>query len=64
MNFKDCDANDIFVNTSTGSVKGNLLTDKTFFVQSDTGSIDAPKTMSDKKCEINTSTGNIKIIID
>ena len=64
VNFKDCDANDIFVNTSTGSVKGNLLTDKTFFVQSDTGSIDAPKTMSDKKCEINTSTGNIKIIID
>lgn len=64
VNFKDCDANDIFVNTSTGSAKGNLLTDKTFFVQSGTGSIDVPKTMSDEKCEINTSTGNIKITID
>ena len=64
VNFKDCDANDIFVNTSTGSVKGNLLTDKTFFVQSDTGSIDVPKTMSSEKCEINTSTGNINFTID
>lgn len=64
VSFKDCDANDIKVNTSTGSVKGNLLTDKTFFVQSNVGSIDVPKTMSDEKCEINTLTGNIKITID
>ncbi len=64
VNFKDCDAKDILVSTSTGSVKGNLLTDKTFFVQSDTGSIDVPKTISDEKCDISTSTGSIKITID
>jgi len=64
VKFKDCDANDIFVKTDTGNVTGSLLTDKVFFVQTDTGSIDVPKTMSDEKCEITTDTGDIKIIVD
>ena len=64
VSFKDCDANEIYINTDTGDVQGNLLTDKVFFVQSDTGNIDVPKTISDEKCEIITDTGNIKITID
>lgn len=63
INFKDCDANNIIVKTDTGNVKGTLLSDKTFFVQTDTGSIDVPKTISNEKCEITTSTGDIKIAI-
>lgn len=64
VSFKDCDASDIFVKTDTGDVKGNLLTDKVFFAQSDTGKIDVPKTISEEKCEIITDTGDIKITID
>ena len=64
IKLKDCDANDIFIKTDTGGVIGNLLTDKTFFVQSDTGSVDVPKVMANEKCEIITNTGDIKITID
>lgn len=64
IKFKDSDANDIFVETDTGNVIGNLLTDKLFFVETDTGNIDVPKVMSDKKCEIITDTGDIKITVD
>lgn len=63
VHFEDCDANDIYVKTSTGNVKGNLLSDKVFLVRTHAGSIDVPKTVADGKCEINTSTGDIKITI-
>lgn len=56
-----CDAAEIFVKTDTGDVTGSLLTDKVFITQTDTGSIDVPKTMAGGKCEINTDTGDIKI---
>lgn len=61
--FKNSDSKNIYVKTSTGNVKGNLLTDKTFFVQTNTGKIDIPKTISEQTCEIETSTGDIKISI-
>jgi len=64
VNFKDCDAKEIYVNTNTGDVIGNLLTDKVFFVKSDTGKIDVPKTVSDEKCEVITDTGDIKITVN
>ncbi|MBE6148484.1 MAG: DUF4097 domain-containing protein [Firmicutes bacterium] len=64
VKFKDCDAKEIYVNTNTGDVQGNLLTNKVFFIQSDTGKIDVPKTISEEKCEIITDTGDIKITID
>lgn len=58
-----CDAAEIFVKTDTGDVTGNLLTDKVFIIQSYTGSIDVPKTMTGGKCEITTSTGDIRLDI-
>lgn len=64
INFKDCDSNDIFVQTDTGDVKGNLLTDKVFFVQTDTGRVEVPKTIASERCEIITDTGDIKIVVD
>lgn len=63
VKFKDSDASDIFVKTDTGNVTGNLLTDKVIFAESETGDIDVPKVMADKKCEIITETGDIKITI-
>ncbi len=63
VRFDGCDAAEIFVKTDTGSVKGGLLTDKVFITQTDTGSVDVPKTVTGGKCEIVTDTGNIKIDI-
>lgn len=58
-----CDATEISVETDTGDVRGSLLTDKIFIVQTDTGNVDVPKTVTGGKCEITTSTGDINISI-
>lgn len=61
IEFACSDAAEIFVKTDTGDVRGRLLTDKVFITQTDTGSIDVPKTATGGKCEISTDTGDIKI---
>ena len=63
ISLSGCDAAEIFLKTSTGDVKGNLLSDKVFFAESNTGKVNVPKTMTGGRCEIYTSTGNIKIEI-
>ena len=56
-----CDAETIFIKTDTGDVSGILLTEKVFITDSDTGSIDVPKSITGGRCEITTDTGDIKI---
>ncbi len=63
VSFDRCDAGEIFVRTSTGSVRGTLLSEKQFDASSSTGSIEVPKSTTGGRCEINTGTGNIKIEI-
>lgn len=63
IKFDGCDAAEISIKTSTGDVKGSLLTDKIFIAQSNTGSVNVPKTVTGGKCEITTSTGDIKVYI-
>ncbi len=63
VKFTGCDAAEIFVKISTGDVTGTLLSEKIFIVDTSTGKIDVPKTASGGVCEINTSTGDIKITI-
>lgn len=58
-----CDAKELLIKTDTGDVKGTLLSDKVFIVESDTGSMNVPKTVTGGKCEITTDTGDIKIEI-
>jgi DUF4097 and DUF4098 domain-containing protein YvlB len=58
-----CDANEIDIETDTGDVVGSLLSEKIFFAESDTGSVNVPKTTSGGVCEITTDTGKIKIEI-
>lgn len=55
------DASEIFVQTSTGDVTGNLLSDKVFIARSATGTVDVPKSVTGGRCEISTSTGDIRI---
>lgn len=61
VKFKQCDASKILVKTSTGNVSGSLLSEKAFVTKTSTGTIKVPETTTGGKCEITTSTGNIKI---
>lgn len=63
VNFEKCDADEVFVKTDTGDVWGTLLSEKIFITESDTGSVDVPKTTTGGRCEIITDTGDIKIAI-
>ena len=64
VDFEDCDAAEIRIQTSTGNVKGNWLTEKVFIVRSNTGKISVPETTSGGKCKIETDTGDIVISIE
>lgn len=57
----DADAGEIVIDTSTGDVRGTVLSEKVFDVQTSTGSVDVPQSGSGGKCRIRTSTGDIKI---
>ena len=59
--FEDCDADEIYVKTTTGHVKGTLLSAKVFLADTSTGKVDVPKTTSGGKCEITTTTGDVRI---
>ena len=61
--FDASDAAEIFVITDTGHVTGSLLTEKVFLVQTDTGSVQVPNSITGGRCEINTDTGNIKLSV-
>lgn len=63
VKFDSCDASEIYVKVSTGDVKGTLLSEKEFLADSNTGDVDVPKNGDGGKCEIKTSTGDIKIEI-
>lgn len=63
VKFKGCDAAEILVETSTGDVSGTLLSEKIFIAEASTGKIDVPKTANGGRCQITTSTGDIKISI-
>ena len=61
VRFDGCDAAGLYIKTTTGSVTGSLLTDKVFITETATGNVEVPKTASGGRCEIRTTTGNIKI---
>lgn len=63
VTFDGSDAAEIYVKTSTGDVKGTLLSEKVFLAESKTGSVHVPKTVTGGTCEIKTSTGRIQIEI-
>ena len=63
VKFQDCDAGEIRIETDTGDVTGTLLSEKIFITETDTGSVDVPKTTTGGRCEITTGTGDIRIEI-
>ena len=61
--FDACDAAELDIETTTGDVTGTLLSDKIFLAKTTTGRVNLPKTVSGGHCEIETTTGNIKLEI-
>lgn len=61
VTFNNSDGNEISVKTHTGNISGNLLSQKVFTCNTDTGSISVPETTKGGKCEIVTDTGDINI---
>jgi len=60
----DCsDAAELYIEIDTGDVTGSLLTEKVFITKTDTGNVNVPKTVNGGRCEIITTTGDIKITI-
>lgn len=57
------DAEQISVKTTTGDVTGSLLSEKVFITETSAGSVDVPKNASGGKCEISTTTGDIRIVL-
>lgn len=63
VEFNACDALEIVVKTDTGDVQGTLLSPKVFVTRTDTGKISTPNTLTGGKCEVTTSTGDIRLDI-
>lgn len=63
IKFDRCDATEIEAKTSTGNITGTLLTPKMFVAGTGTGRVSVPATVSDQKCELTASTGDIRISI-
>lgn len=64
IEFEGLDANEIYIKTITGDVEGDLRSEKVFIINTDTGEVNVPKTITGGKCEITTNTGDIKIEIE
>ena len=61
VHFIACDAGQITVQTSTGDVTGAFRTEKVFVTSTSTGRVSVPASGSGGRCEITTSTGDIRI---
>ncbi len=59
-----CDAASLWIKTSTGNVRGTLLSEKDFIANSNTGTVRVPKGQTGGVCEIQTSTGDIQIELE
>lgn len=63
VRFDGSDAAEIFVKADTGDVTGQLLSEKIFFTETATGRVSVPKSTTGGRCEIKTSTGDIRFKI-
>ena len=59
----NCDAGEMYISTVTGNVNGTLLTPKVISAKATTGSVDVPTYTTGGRCDISTTTGNIRIKI-
>ena len=59
----ECDADSLLIKTISGDVSGSLLTEKIFITHTSSGDIRVPDSTSGGKCEIRTTSGDVRITI-
>ncbi len=64
IRFSSCDAADITAKTSTGNITGSLRSEKIFYAESSTGSVDVPRGAKGGTCNAKSDTGNIRISVE
>lgn len=63
VRLENSDAAQLSIETDTGDVTGTLLSEKVFIADTSTSRVSVPKTVTGGRCEITTSTGDIRIDI-
>ncbi|MBQ9490907.1 MAG: DUF4097 family beta strand repeat protein [Lachnospiraceae bacterium] len=63
IEFEECDAAIISMETATGDMEGTLLTGKQFDAKTSTGKIDVPESSDGGTCKLRTNTGSIQVTI-
>lgn len=63
IELQDCDAKTLYLKSTSGEISGHLLTEKNFVTSTTSGDIKVPKSAGDDKCEIITTSGDIKFEI-
>ena len=63
VNLENCDAAELCVTTDTGDVTGSLASEKLFICKTNTGRVEVPATTFGGKCEITTTSGDIRLKI-
>ncbi|MCD8007249.1 MAG: DUF4097 domain-containing protein [Oscillospiraceae bacterium] len=64
ISLKACDAGEMYLETTTGSIIGTVLTEKIFVASTNLGNISIPQTTSGGICKATTVTGEIKLEIE
>ena len=64
VHLERADAETLYVKTVSGFVKGSLRTPKVFYADTSSGSVDVPKSTEGGLCEIKTTSGDIRIIVE
>ena len=55
----DCDSKDFDITTTSGNVNGRLLSDKQYIVSTASGVVRVPDSVSENKCTVKTTSGNV-----
>lgn len=58
-----CDADEVYIKSTTGDVTAEFLTEKIVYADTTTGDVDVPRGNEGGPCEIETTTGDVKVTI-
>ena len=58
-----CDAAEVYIKLTTGDVTAEFLTEKIVYADTTTGDVDVPRGNEGGPCEIETTTGDVKVTI-
>lgn len=63
VELRRCDADTLWIKTTSGRVWGTLLTEKIFITNTTSGRVNVPQSASGGKCEVKTTSGSIEFKI-